>query len=861
MEHRARVSLGPPVRADANSGPVFSRKRAASVSGARAVREIVIFPAPSEDANDPIQMPRKSILKQLVPISPAADEEQLVYGGRPSFADSNVSGEGDYQQILSDAPSALRAMRKSEASSRRVSFAADANVRVYSPWHGTPSPARVSPPNRAIFPSEGDYNAMSPQQKKIIGNANRRSSVISTPPRRSMSRRPSLDSHGRSPSSNLVPKPRPQSTSAEDEDVDMDIDDEDQIQFHDDLSQPSDMSIVTNARNDLQGQRPSLNGYEDDGDADMSIVDDSMEIRSTVTAPRQSHITRTRLSTQSRSSDMSVAATEYGSRRSSALPEALTGVIAPPSLPVGEEQRVGHDFVVPLGHRVPRTDTEGNVLSPTQAEKDKAAALAALAALGGENDDEEDEDEGRAPVAPVRAGSEMSVEDVNRHARIAPQDLPPDEMTSSTTSLDDATGLAQRTGADATVNITALRHSMLRQPPPSPVQPVNAVRSSAVPVPKSPARAPKDTARPTMFAPATPIGPSSTKTGSIITRPSPRPQVTKSPVKTKPSFTAAFAPPSVSPRKRSLSVPSPAPPSNKRRAISVEPSPSKTRDKVISNAFSRSSFRPISKSAQSRPTASQSAMIKRNPFLDPQDSATSVFRPSELSSTLTAASAPPTPPTNKENVPDDSLHESSKSSPSSAADKLPIHSQALRERTQPNRTGAASNVPGAKQSQPAAPAAHPFTSAPPRPSITPFSSAPSRASRRLSAAFRARRNSAIPVEPQQSSLIPDPAIRTEEPHIPSIIVSQECPSEIADLQRQSQAPSPQIADEEALQSKILVQPTEPTEHIVHDPRNLSPSPLPAPEPPLPTNVRSLRPEGPRVVRTHILYLLPPHSRR
>ena len=38
MERRARVSLGPPMRAETDTGPVRLRKRAVSISGSRAVR-------------------------------------------------------------------------------------------------------------------------------------------------------------------------------------------------------------------------------------------------------------------------------------------------------------------------------------------------------------------------------------------------------------------------------------------------------------------------------------------------------------------------------------------------------------------------------------------------------------------------------------------------------------------------------------------------------------------------------------------------------------------------------------------------------------------------------------------------------
>ena len=745
-------------------------------------------------------------------------------------------------------------MRKSEAGSRRVSFAADAAVRVYSQWHGTPSPARASPPNRAIFPSEEDYNAMSPLQKKLIENSNRRSGATSTPPRRSMSLRPSLDGHSRSPSANPVPKPGPQSTSVEDEDVDMDIDDE--AQFLEEPSQSSDMSVVTSAPSGLQSQRPSISGLEGEDDADMSIVDDSMEIRNVMSAPRKSHIIpqTPRLSTQS---DMSVAATEYDTQQHSIAQDDITDHSLAPPLAEQEENRVGHEFVVPLGHRVPRTDTEGNVLSPTQAEKDKAAALAALAAFGGENDDDEDEGEGEdhAPVVPVRGRSEMSVEDANRHTQNPSRDLAPEDTTSSTMSLGDTTGALAP--AEATVNITTFRQSLLHPPPPSPVRPAATVRPSAIPVPKSPARASKDAGMLSIFTPATPSGPQSLpKSGGAITRPSPGPPITKSPAKAKPSFTAAFAPPSVSPRKRALSVPSPASIPNKRRAISAEPSsPSKARSAVITNAFSKTSFRPTSKAAQPKPM-SQPVAVKRNPFLDQPDSLNASSRPSELPSISESSSTSSAhTSTNKENVLGDSLPDSSRPPRSSTADILPTHSQAG-ERVDPGAIRTASNLP---PTRPAAPTTqNPIARQTSRPSITPFSNAPLRKGSRLSAAFRTRRSSVAPGNPRRSSIVPDPAVQMDELNVPSIVVSQEQPPETTEVQLQLQPHSSPIDDQGVSQTKSSVTPMEPTAAVPGASRSPSPGPSITPEPTSSAAVQTLRSDGPRVVRVCFLCLLPRH---
>ena len=666
----------------------------------------------------------------------------------------------DYQQILS-------AMRKSEASSRRVSFNTDTTVRVYAQWHGTPSPARVSPPNRAIFPSEEDYNAMSPLQKRLIETANRRSSVISTPPRRSMSRRPSLGDHTRSPTKNSVPKSGPQPTFVEDEDVDMDIDDDAQTQLPAEPSQSSDMSIVTNAPSGLQSQRPSM-GRVDDDDADMSIVDDSMEIRNMMWAPRDSQITPhfPRLSTRSGLSDMSVAVTEHPT------------ILSSPA--EAEGHRVGHDFVVPLGHRVPRTDTDGNVLSPTQAEKDKIAALAALAALGGENDsDGENEDEDSAPVVPLQTKSGISVENVSQHAQSPIRSLPPEETTTSTMSLSDTTGeLAQRAGVEATVNITAFRQSLLRPPPFSPVRPATIARPSGIPVPKSPARTSKEFPKHPVPDPATPSTASS------------RPGSTTKKLQMTESVTASPAPPPPYPRKRSLPVPPLASTPNKRRAISVDPSPSKARNAVIINAFSKSSFRPTSKSVQSKSTISQPIAIKRNPFLD-EPEADSATRQLEPSSASVAVPAPHVHASTKD-APDASPHEISNPPYSTTTEKLPMGPRAG-HRAQTNVTQTTLDLPVTRAVQSTPPAPQITISSAPvsRPSTTPFSNAPSRKGRRLSAAFRARRSSVIPGKLQQPLAVPDPATEAEEANASPIVVSQENPPGTTEVE-----PSPaQIAED------------------------------------------------------------------
>ncbi|KAF9514391.1 hypothetical protein BS47DRAFT_880012 [Hydnum rufescens UP504] len=337
-------------------------------------------------------------------------------------------------------------------------------------------------------------------------------------------------------------------------------------------------------------------------------------------------------------SDMSIAATAYpGSGRESLATnageaDAFTGPSSPQVVSY-DEPPASHEFVVPVGRHIPRTDSDGNVLSPTPAEKAKAAALESLGKFsrdsGGNADPENgDDDDEEGPVVPIRIGNDMSIEDASRRIRAASEGLDFDDggdQTMSTVSSDSTGDITGKHLAEATINFTAMRKSLPPTLPPT----IDIAEAPAPSLPESvpfpsipPSKASKGPSPPPLavFTPATP-----TRSTSVPPR---------SPAK-PPSFTAAFAPSVVTPRKRALSAPSPSPSPAKKRAAS--PSSSKPAKAVPINIFqtsptklpplvvspSKSSFlRPTSPAPAkvSKPAATPAMPEVRNPFVEPATS-------------------------------------------------------------------------------------------------------------------------------------------------------------------------------------------------------------------------------------------------
>ncbi|KAF8320330.1 hypothetical protein DL93DRAFT_2073886 [Clavulina sp. PMI_390] len=653
------------------------------------------------------QVPRKSILKHHRTSNDASS-------GRPSFAGGSATGDTDYQQALSDAPSELRNARPSLG--RRVSFNSNTTVRIFQQGSPSPDPDEDDSPPRASFPSEEE---LSPLQRKLINNSVKHASAAQTSPSRSEARvaspvRP-IPSRLRSPAPQIsIPPPR------DEDDDDMDIADESEY-----INPPAQEVITTAApppSQPLPSQAPftlpSANLPGDD-EVDMSI-DDSMEMAARRDLGSRVSVAplTSRLSVRPRDSDMSLAEDFAPSRRPSVFVADTSAMSLQEDDSEPPDEPASQDFMVPLGTRVPRTDINGQFLSPSQKEKDKAAAIAEFAAVAGldhvNQDDSDDDDD--VPVVPIRSGSAFSVEDAERRNRAASEDVPldhDDEFTSSTMSIDTTRAF----NPDATVNITQLRKSMGKlsspsaspPPPPAPALPPappspsatplarvpsSPVRPSAIPIPKSPARALAGAAKLNIFTTSPPqstqplpaVEPSDShppksqpQPSTSISRPrSPAKPPSKSPAppkspapqaKPKPTFTAAFAPPSVSPRKRSLSTTSPAPSPAKRRALSVEPprSPEKTRAALT---LGKGSFRPTpsGRKPNVKPTSTGSASTatSRGPFLT--DSQPTLSQPAAPSNSVTISVSQ----TDKENIAQSSSSSSTSTKPSPRQQDVPV---------------------------------------------------------------------------------------------------------------------------------------------------------------------------------------------
>ena len=517
--------------------------------------------------------PRKSILKQHISVPTIEDETNT------------------FEQPLSDATSALRGGRQSEGG-RRVSFAANAQVRLFDKLQASPSPAKRSTPNRASFGSDEDPN-ISPLKRRGMPLPRRRSSLLS---QNTIESNKNLEK----PLTPLVFLPD------EDDNSDMDIADESEGGDAEPMSprtHNSDMSLAGDGVTKLLEPHPSnvadgvgstspgrLEAPRISTGSDMSIAPASREV---------SPETR-RLLTDADQSDMSIALTtaDVPSHRQSMVSDMDVTNMNGLGSPVMELP--AHEFVVPLGRSIPRTDRDGNVVSPTPAEKAKAAALASLQQLSAANGDkpgegEEDEEGAEDPVVPIRESSEMSIEDAARRLRAASQDLQINEDDQTGTTSSDDMSLVTK---DATVNITTMRRpSTLPEPqrgaiPPA-NQPATANRLSVIPMPSA-------------KIPAPPRIPSKDVSST-------------SPVKSRPIFTAAFAPPSVSPRKRALSAPSPSPSPAKRRALTPpKGSPLKRGRAQSANPFqlSPSKTREATNTRIPKKSLAFTASLTRNPFLE-----------------------------------------------------------------------------------------------------------------------------------------------------------------------------------------------------------------------------------------------------
>ncbi|KAF8342836.1 Spc7 kinetochore protein-domain-containing protein [Cantharellus anzutake] len=560
---RTRISLGLPSFPEKGNASA-PRKRAVSIAGTRVI-------SPRSLARRSMA-PRKSILKQHVSL-PAVDDETQTF-----------------ELPLSDAPSTLRSSRQSEGG-RRVSFAANAQVRLFDKLQGSPSPAKISTPNRASFRSDGDPN-ISPLKRRGMSLPRRRSSLLSqgTPDH-------NLDTEEGSTSavSRLSVQP-------DDENSDMDIDEDgehgDGGRFSPKVHGPAfpNMPVVGDevpAPLSLPAVGPLLIEPASPGGGINSPRVSNTSDMSIAIMPSDLSPETQKILLDADHSDMSIALTAKGgpSRRESIVSDMdvtnMDGLV--PTV----EEHPAHEFVVPLGRSIPRTDRDGNVVSPTPAEKAKAAALASLQQLSAASGDSpsEDGDEDEGPVVPIRATSDMSIEDATRRLRAASQDfeLSADDQTGSTSSND----MSLVTG-EPTVNITTMPRSSSLHGQTKDDAPDNPAvdKPSMIPVPS--AKFPT---------------PSSSKIISTI-----------SPVKPRSAFRAAFTPPFISPRKRALSAPSPSPSPAKRRGLipPVGAPPKRERAQSV-NPFQSSPLK-VSQFTRNRAPLKKglsfTASLSRNPFLE-----------------------------------------------------------------------------------------------------------------------------------------------------------------------------------------------------------------------------------------------------